>query len=810
MHSFMLSQSNAFEPSKVAFPTFSTEQQTTAPSGDDDAQRRKDSRTSAVHSISAILERTNDEQLIGSQSPPASRRDATIPPLVDRKAATQPSADRSDRHFDQFLSQFAASTPAGEQREQREHSVDEPTAADRANGAEVAASRANSPHAAASPSATSTAASTPPRSPATTPPADGSGGNPFEAAMLMLSAMAAGGQPPTGGLNVPPLLNGLVAASASPSATTSPAVSSLAVPPLDASPTITTAASAAGFPLFPAAGMGANSAEAQAQLQQMYLACMFNQFQSMNAAAQAIRMQQTSGGNSAPSAANGPSREDQTRGSTVAMLNSYPYLNVPGGPHVPMASPSASASAQSNAAAFSLPNGLLNGGGVASMTAGGGAAGILAQQPPPHHGFPISPGGVNKKQSRPTFTGQQIYMLERKFETTKYLAGTERAQLAQQLHMTESQVKVWFQNRRTKWRKKEAADHALVRKTNGGSSASSPLSDSAATSGPTGGFSMIPADFLAAAASTSHATAVEANGAPSTGGAASPAVPHFPQLPFNPMGAADGAAIVQMVQQLLMNQAAAASAGGHPNFFAEPKANDVDEPKEEEDEDDSHDHSVSPHISSVVLHCHESSVGMEKLREKLTIKNELAKALLGEFLGTAILVLVINSVVAQSVLHVAPNKLINVNIGVGLGIAFGIAIIATAVFCLLIAHTVDKRNHYPTWVQPFVIGTGFVMIGTSFALNAGYPCNPARDFGPRLFTLIFGYGTNVFSFNNWWIVPIVGPFIGAVIGGWIYEILVGFQTPEAEQYQVVATQNGNELHVITTQKDKPHTAELVA
>ncbi|KAI6243051.1 Major intrinsic protein domain containing protein [Aphelenchoides fujianensis] len=205
---------------------------------------------------------------------------------------------------------------------------------------------------------------------------------------------------------------------------------------------------------------------------------------------------------------------------------------------------------------------------------------------------------------------------------------------------------------------------------------------------------------------------------------------------------------------------------------------------------------------------------MEKLREKLTIKNELAKALLGEFLGTAILVLVINSVVAQSVLHVAPNKLINVNIGVGLGIAFGIAvcarIIATAVFCLLIAHTVDKRNHYPTWVQPFVIGTGFVMIGTSFALNAGYPCNPARDFGPRLFTLIFGYGTNVFSFNNWWIVPIVGPFIGAVIGGWIYEILVGFQTPEAEQYQVVATQNGNELHVITTQKDKPHTAELVA
>ncbi|VDM54927.1 unnamed protein product [Angiostrongylus costaricensis] len=52
-------------------------------------------------------------------------------------------------------------------------------------------------------------------------------------------------------------------------------------------------------------------------------------------------------------------------------------------------------------------------------------------------------------------------MLEKKFEQTKYLAGSDRAQLAQELSMSESQVKVWFQNRRTKWRKKEAADNAL-------------------------------------------------------------------------------------------------------------------------------------------------------------------------------------------------------------------------------------------------------------------------------------------------------------------------------------------------------------
>eukprot|EP00794_Sanderia_malayensis_P009078 gene9078-10047_t len=61
-----------------------------------------------------------------------------------------------------------------------------------------------------------------------------------------------------------------------------------------------------------------------------------------------------------------------------------------------------------------------------------------------------------KKSSRPTFNGHQIYHLEKTFEQTKYLAGPERTRLAHYLAMTENQVKVWFQNRRTKWRKKTA------------------------------------------------------------------------------------------------------------------------------------------------------------------------------------------------------------------------------------------------------------------------------------------------------------------------------------------------------------------
>ncbi|XP_067933801.1 homeobox protein Nkx-6.2-like isoform X2 [Watersipora subatra] len=69
-----------------------------------------------------------------------------------------------------------------------------------------------------------------------------------------------------------------------------------------------------------------------------------------------------------------------------------------------------------------------------------------------------------KKNTRPTFTGSQIFALEKTFEQQKYLAGPERGRLAFALGMTESQVKVWFQNRRTKWRKRHAADVATTKR----------------------------------------------------------------------------------------------------------------------------------------------------------------------------------------------------------------------------------------------------------------------------------------------------------------------------------------------------------
>lgn len=53
-----------------------------------------------------------------------------------------------------------------------------------------------------------------------------------------------------------------------------------------------------------------------------------------------------------------------------------------------------------------------------------------------------------KKRSRAAFSHAQVYELERRFAAQKYLSGPERADLARGLKLTETQVKIWFQNRR--------------------------------------------------------------------------------------------------------------------------------------------------------------------------------------------------------------------------------------------------------------------------------------------------------------------------------------------------------------------------
>ena len=72
------------------------------------------------------------------------------------------------------------------------------------------------------------------------------------------------------------------------------------------------------------------------------------------------------------------------------------------------------------------------------------------------------------------------------------------------------------------------------------------------------------------------------------------------------------------------------------------------------------------------------------------------------------------------------------------------------------------------------------LIGMSFGLNAGYAINPARDLGPRLFTALAGWGGEVFrAGHGWWWVPLVAPCLGALLGGFVYDLLITRHHPRA-------------------------------
>lgn len=64
-----------------------------------------------------------------------------------------------------------------------------------------------------------------------------------------------------------------------------------------------------------------------------------------------------------------------------------------------------------------------------------------------------APSCAKPRRARTAFTYEQLVALENKFRATRYLSVCERLNLALSLSLTETQVKIWFQNRRTKWKK---------------------------------------------------------------------------------------------------------------------------------------------------------------------------------------------------------------------------------------------------------------------------------------------------------------------------------------------------------------------
>jgi glycerol uptake facilitator protein len=98
--------------------------------------------------------------------------------------------------------------------------------------------------------------------------------------------------------------------------------------------------------------------------------------------------------------------------------------------------------------------------------------------------------------------------------------------------------------------------------------------------------------------------------------------------------------------------------------------------------------------------------------------------------------------------------------------------IGTALLMLMILALTDDRNQpVGANLTPVMIGLVVTAIGISFGGLHGYAINPARDFGPRLFTAVAGFKNNGLTDGSmvFW-VPIVGPILGAILGAATYDM----------------------------------------
>lgn len=126
--------------------------------------------------------------------------------------------------------------------------------------------------------------------------------------------------------------------------------------------------------------------------------------------------------------------------------------------------------------------------------------------------------------------------------------------------------------------------------------------------------------------------------------------------------------------------------------------------------------------------------------------------------------------------------------------AFIIEAILTIILTIVIFAITDSTNksipHGPAGAV--IIGITVALLGSSFGSLTGFAMNPARDLGPRLFAFLAGWGHQALPGNNYYWVPILGPIVGALLGGLLYERVLSASLVE-KSTQVNETRSVNSL-----------------
>lgn len=107
------------------------------------------------------------------------------------------------------------------------------------------------------------------------------------------------------------------------------------------------------------------------------------------------------------------------------------------------------------------------------------------------------------------------------------------------------------------------------------------------------------------------------------------------------------------------------------------------------------------------------------------------------------------------------------------GTAFYVEALGTAILVLVIVCTTDKRNgSRPGPLTAATIGLTITMLISLLAPLTMAGFNPARDFAPRLFSALAGWGNIVFTTNGsgWFTVYILGPVVGGQLGAIFYRV----------------------------------------